>query len=81
LRDPKTALQEWAQGRGLLPPAYLERTRTGPDHAPEFTIAVVVTGYEPAEAKGFSKRRAEQAAAEQFLAREGIASDDRAGTA
>jgi len=77
LRDPKTALQEWAQARGLVPPAYRELSRTGPDHAPEFTIAVVVTGYEPAEAKGFSKRRAEQAAAEIFIAREGIGTDDR----
>jgi len=81
LRDPKTALQEWAQARGLVPPVYRELSRTGPDHAPEFTIAVIVTGYEPAQAKGFSKRRAEQAAAEIFIARESIGTDDRAGTA
>jgi len=81
LRDPKTALQEWAQARGLVPPAYRELNRTGPDHAPEFTIAVVVTGHEPAEAKGFSKRSAEQAAAEIFIAREGIGTDDRTGAA
>jgi ribonuclease-3 len=81
LRDPKTALQEWAQARGLVPPVYRELSRTGPDHAPEFTIAVVVTGHEPAEAKGFSKRRAEQAAAEIFIAREGIGTDDRTGAA
>lgn len=82
LRDPKTALQEWAQARGLLPPSYREISRTGPDHAPEFTIEVVVMGFEPAHAKGFSKRRAEQAAAEIFIAREGISSaDDRTGVA
>jgi ribonuclease-3 len=73
LRDPKTALQEWAQARGLVPPVYREMGRKGPDHAPEFTIAVQVTGFAPAEAKGLSKRRAEQAAAETFMAREGIA--------
>jgi ribonuclease-3 len=81
LRDPKTALQEWAQARGLTPPVYREQDRTGPDHAPEFTIAVVVTGYEPAEAKGFSKRRAEQSAAEIFIAREGIGTAENTGAA
>ena len=37
-RDAKTALQEWAQARGLPPPAYVETARSGPDHAPKFTI-------------------------------------------
>ena len=72
LRDPKTALQEWAQARGLEPPLYKETARAGPDHAPEFTMSVVVRGFEPAEAKGTSKRGAEQAAAAAFMAREGI---------
>lgn len=72
LRDPKTALQEWAQARGLETPLYRETARTGPHHAPEFTVAVVVTGVAPAEAKGSSKRAAEQAAALAFLTREGI---------
>ncbi len=53
-------------------PAYRETARTGPHHAPEFTVAVVVTGFAPADAKGSSKRTAEQAAAQAFLAREGI---------
>jgi ribonuclease-3 len=72
LRDPKTALQEWAQARGLEAPLYREIARAGPHHAPEFTMLVVVSGFEPAEAKGASKRGAEQAAALQFIAREGI---------
>ncbi|HLH12644.1 MAG TPA: ribonuclease III [Methylovirgula sp.] len=72
LRDPKTALQEWAQARGLEAPLYREVGRAGPHHAPEFTISVTVTGFASAEAKGSSKRGAEQAAALQFLAREGI---------
>ena len=42
LRDPKTMLQEWAQGRGLPTPAYREVERTGPHHNPEFRVAVDV---------------------------------------
>ena len=40
LRDPKTVLQEWAQARGLPTPAYREIARSGPDHDPEFRVAV-----------------------------------------
>ena len=46
LRDPKTLLQEWAQARGLPTPLYRETARSGPDHAPEFTISVEVPGYQ-----------------------------------
>jgi ribonuclease-3 len=70
LRDAKTALQEWAQARGLPPPAYAEIGRAGPAHAPEFRIAVAVPGFQTAEGGGTSKRAAEQAAAAAFLARE-----------
>ena len=73
LRDPKTALQEWAQAKGLAAPVYREIARTGPDHAPEFTIGVVVDKHTSAEAKGPSKRLAEQAAATAFMLREGVA--------
>lgn len=72
LRDPKTALQEWAQARGLETPLYREIARSGPHHAPEFTMSVSITGFIPVEAKGTSKRGAEQAAAAGFMAREGI---------
>jgi len=65
--DPKTALQEWAQGRGLPPPSYTTLSREGPDHLPLFRIRVSVTGAPPAEAVGRSKRTAEQAAAEAML--------------
>ncbi|MCI0467818.1 MAG: ribonuclease III [Beijerinckiaceae bacterium] len=77
LRDAKTALQEWAQSRGLPPPLYRETARSGPDHAPEFTISVEVPGYPSAEAKGFAKRVAEQAAASAFIARERIGQSGR----
>ena len=65
--DAKTTLQEWAQARGLEPPDYVLVERTGPDHAPEFTIAVDLAGFERVEAAGNSKRVAEHKAAERFL--------------
>jgi ribonuclease III len=72
LRDPKTVLQEWAQARGLPTPAYREVARSGPDHNPEFRVAVQLPALAPAEGQGRSKRAAEQAAAAAMLAREGV---------
>lgn len=74
LRDPKTVLQEWAQGRGLPTPVYREVSRSGPHHDPHFRIAVDVQGLDPAEGEGGSKRAAEKAAATAMLAREGVKS-------
>jgi ribonuclease-3 len=73
--DPKTALQEWAQARGLPTPVYRTQERSGPDHAPRFTISVEVDGFEASAADAGSKRAAEQGAAEAFLVREGVLSD------
>ncbi|KPP90568.1 MAG: ribonuclease III Rnc [Rhodobacteraceae bacterium HLUCCA08] len=67
-RDAKTALQEWAQARGAPPPAYVEVARTGPDHAPQFTIEVRLQDGRSARAEAGSKRAAEQAAAAALLA-------------
>ncbi len=68
-RDPKTALQEWAQAKGQNPPAYAEVARSGPDHAPVFTIEVRLESGETVRAEAPSKRRAEQAAAQTLLKR------------
>ncbi len=67
-RDAKTALQEWAQARKLPPPKYLEVARSGPDHAPVFTIAARLENGAEAQATAPSKRSAEQAAATTLLA-------------
>ncbi len=67
LKDAKTRLQEWAQGHGLPVPMYETAERTGPDHAPVFTIRVFLKTGETAEALGASKRAAEQGAAEALL--------------
>ncbi len=70
--DPKSALQEWAQGRGLALPRYTQIERRGPDHAPVFVCEVKITGRRPARGEGASKRAAEQAAATHLLEREGV---------
>jgi ribonuclease-3 len=79
LRDPKTVLQEWAQARGLPTPAYREVARSGPDHNPEFRVAVQLPNFAPAEGSGRSKRSAEQAAAAAMLTRERVRSERRDG--
>jgi ribonuclease-3 len=71
--DPKTQLQEWAQGAGKPLPAYAVVGRTGPDHAPVFTVETRVEGLEPARAEGRSRQDAEKAAAQALLQREGAA--------
>jgi len=67
--DAKTALQEWAQARGMTPPSYTERARTGPDHAPKFTIEARLSNGAAETAEAGSKRQAEQAAARALLSR------------
>ncbi|WP_408636370.1 ribonuclease III [Paracoccus onchidii] len=69
-RDPKTALQEWAQANGMKPPAYEQTGRGGPDHAPVFHITVRLDNGETAAAQGSgTKRSIEQAAARTLLER------------
>jgi ribonuclease-3 len=72
-KDPKTQLQEWAQGRGLPLPAYKVVAREGPDHAPAFTVQVAVEGHPPERAMGRSRQDAEKAAAQAMLARRELA--------
>ena len=62
-QDPKTELQEWVQARGLPLPDYRIASRSGPDHAPVFTIEVAVEGHDPICAEGPSRRQAEKTVA------------------
>ena len=66
-RDAKSALQEREQAKGHTPPRYEVVRCEGPDHAPEFTVAVRLADGSEAQAKATSKRNAEQAAAQQML--------------
>jgi ribonuclease-3 len=68
-RDAKTALQEWAQGRGRGLPTYETVSVAGPAHKRVFTVSARVEGAEPATASGSSKRAAETAAAAELIAR------------
>jgi ribonuclease-3 len=70
-KDPKTHLQEWAQGRGRPLPAYAVIARDGPEHAPTFTVQALVDGLPPAQGQGSSRQLAEKAAAQALLDREG----------
>jgi len=71
MRDPKTTLQEWAQGRrgNAGAPVYALVGREGPDHAPHFVVEVRVPGHDPVTGEGRSKRDAEQDAAKKMLAK------------
>ena len=67
-KDAKTALQEWAQARGLPLPEYALISSDGPSHAPNFVIEVRVAGQEAMRAEAGVKKQAERLAAEKLLA-------------
>ena len=65
-KDAKSALQEWAHKRTRSVPAYAVTNRSGPPHAPEFTVTVTV-GEFSGVGKAGSKQAAEQAAAAALI--------------
>jgi ribonuclease-3 len=66
-KDAKTALQEWAQGRGKPLPVYEILGMEGLQHDPSFLVAVSVEGQPAVTGRGASKRVAEQMAAAALL--------------
>lgn len=66
-RHPKSALQEWAAAHNRRPPAYEVIERSGPQHAPRFTVRVSLGSAGHADAVGTSKQDAETAAASALL--------------
>ena len=73
VKDYKTRLQEHLARDGQKPAYHVEGT--GPDHDRTFTASVSVDGSDLGAGVGRSKKAAEQAAAEQALARLGFNSD------
>ncbi|WP_293884345.1 ribonuclease III [Sphingomonas sp.] len=66
-RHPKSALQEWAAANNRRAPVYAIVDRSGPHHAPRFTVLVNVGPAGEASATGSSKQEAETAAAIAML--------------
>jgi ribonuclease-3 len=68
-KDAKSQLQEWCLQRGMGLPSYRQTDKSGPDHAPELTYEVSISGYPGETATGNNRKNAEQAAAALLLAR------------
>jgi ribonuclease-3 len=67
-KDPKTRLQEWLQGQGLPLPVYELIATEGQAHRQTFEVACSIETLDtPVRGRGTSRRKAEQAAAEQAL--------------
>lgn len=65
--DPKSHLQELAQGQEIATPVYKVMSEEGPDHDKTFTVGVYVGGKLRGEGEGPSKQTAQQKAAESAL--------------
>lgn len=66
-RHPKSELQEWAAAHNRKPPEYTITDRSGPHHAPRFTVRVSLGSAGEATAEGSSKQEAETLAADKLL--------------
>ena len=67
LKDPKTALQEFAVLRGFGMPKYQTMKREGPEHNPCFHVKAIVSEDMTALATGGSKKDAERNAAKILI--------------
>ena len=70
LKDPKTQLQEWLQGRGLGLPQYTVESTSGEPHQQAFVVQCVVAEKQAGvKGQGSSRRSAEQDAAQHMLSK------------
>ena len=68
LKDPKTRLQEWLQGRGHKLPSYSVQSVSGRDHEQTFVVTCTVEEKDAhTSGRGSSRRHAEQEAAAAML--------------
>ncbi|MCF6230538.1 MAG: ribonuclease III [Gammaproteobacteria bacterium] len=68
IKDPKTRLQEYLQGRKKPLPVYALVSLEGEAHEQQFIISCQIEGLEQVtEGRGSSRRKAEQTAAQVFL--------------
>lgn len=68
LKDPKTALQEWVQGRRMPLPRYSLANTRGEAHQQEFEVECEITGLGlKTRGIGVSRRAAEQQSAQRAL--------------
>lgn len=67
LKDPKTQLQEWLQSRKRPLPIYQVESTSGQAHNQTFKVSCTLDNGKMLVATGTSRRKAEQAAAEQAL--------------
>ena len=70
-QDSKSALQEKAQEKEGITPAYAVLGESGPDHDKHFTVGVYMREQLLAEGEGKSKQEAEQSAARNALEKTG----------
>ena len=70
-QHPKSALQEWAAAHNRRTPMYEIIDRSGPHHAPRFTVKASIGALAEATAEGSSKQEAETAAAAALLVKLG----------
>jgi len=67
LLNPKSYVQEWAAAQNKPNPIYELIQKTGPEHAPEFSVVLTLRDMAPIEAQGKSRQEAEKAAAIMFI--------------
>jgi ribonuclease III len=66
-KDARSQLQEWSQAHLSITPVYRLRSASGPDHAKEFVIEVLLGERIVATGAGRSKQLASQAAAQAAI--------------